>query len=67
MQLLKHVANAMQRAEGFVLERALVIEWCMYIIIEQRQTQATNIKYTLVIIKLTAFQLGQHFGSIELL
>ena len=24
MQLLKHVANAMQRAEGFVLERALV-------------------------------------------
>ena len=25
MQLLNHVANAMQRAEGFVLERALVI------------------------------------------
>ena len=25
MQLLKHVANAMQRAEGFVLERALVV------------------------------------------
>ena len=25
MQLLKHVANAMQRAEGFVLERALVL------------------------------------------
>ena len=24
MQLLKHLANAMQRAEGFVLERALV-------------------------------------------
>ena len=24
MQLLKHVANAMNRAEGFVLERALV-------------------------------------------
>ena len=24
MQLLKHVANAMQRTEGFVLERALV-------------------------------------------
>ena len=24
MQLLKHAANAMQRAEGFVLERALV-------------------------------------------
>ena len=24
MQLLKHVANAMLRAEGFVLERALV-------------------------------------------
>ena len=24
MQLLKHVANAMQRAEGYVLERALV-------------------------------------------
>ena len=24
MQLLNHVANAMQRAEGFVLERALV-------------------------------------------
>ena len=24
MQLLKHVANAMHRAEGFVLERALV-------------------------------------------
>ena len=27
MQLLKHLANAMQRAEGFVLERALVIAW----------------------------------------
>ena len=25
MQLLKHLANAMQRAEGFVLERALVL------------------------------------------
>ena len=25
MQLLNHVANAMQRAEGFVLERALVL------------------------------------------
>ena len=25
MQLLKHVANAMQGAEGFVLERALVL------------------------------------------
>ena len=25
MQLLKYVANAMQRAEGFVLERALVL------------------------------------------
>ena len=25
MQLLKHVANDMQRAEGFVLERALVV------------------------------------------
>ena len=25
MQLLKHVANAMQRAEVFVLERALVV------------------------------------------
>ena len=25
MQLLKHVANVMQRAEGFVLERALVV------------------------------------------
>ena len=25
MQLLKHVANAMQRAESFVLERALVV------------------------------------------
>ena len=29
IQLLKHVANAMQCAEGFVLERALVInEYC---------------------------------------
>ena len=25
MQLLKHLANAMQRAEGFVLGRALVV------------------------------------------
>ena len=34
MQLLKHVANTMQRAEGFVLERALVymalISLCAY-------------------------------------
>ena len=35
MQLLKHIANAMQRAEGFVLERALVdtssylVTYCM--------------------------------------
>ena len=31
MQLLKHVANAMQRAEGFVLERALVIYSRVYL------------------------------------
>ena len=29
MQLLKHLANAMPRAEGFVLERALVVVWYM--------------------------------------
>ena len=31
MQLLKHLANAMQRAEGFVLERALVVIVFKYI------------------------------------
>ena len=30
MQLLKHLANAMQRAEGFVLERALVLSCVLY-------------------------------------
>ena len=33
MQLLKYVANAMQRAEGFVLERALVIIVCVCVLV----------------------------------